>query len=330
MSPDSSRNLEPVRLARRAMATRFEIVLHGEDPTQLRRAGLAALAEVDEIEAQLSLFQPTSEISHINARAALEPIRVTPPVFHLLQQAALLHQQTEGAFDITIAPMVRCWGFMNGSGSWPDPAEVARVRQQVGMQHVILDEANFTVRFDREGVMLDLGAIGKGYAIDRAAATLREAGVTSALLHGGTSTVYAIGRPPDQETWKVAVESPVEGAPRWLAMVPLRDAALSVSAVWGKSFQHEGKTFGHVLDPRSGQPVANAVLAAIALPSATETDALSTALLVVGTGGHEKLAQLRPGMRTLVVSSGADNFRSESKGISLKTPENIVKAPPNV
>jgi len=317
-----------VTLARRAMATRFEIVLHGENAPRLQGAGEEALAEVERIEAQLSIYRPTSELARVNACAARQPVRVSPPVFRLLEQARQLHRESGGAFDITIAPLVRCWGFMNGSGTMPDAAEVARVRRQVGMQHVFLDAENLTVQFDTEGVMLDLGAIGKGYAIDRAAETLREAGVTSALLHGGTSTVYGIGQPPGGDAWKVAIESqPGEGATApWMATVPLQDEALSVSAVWGKFFEHEGKTFGHVLDPRSGQPVANAVLSAVVLPSATETDALSTALLVLGLDGHDKIAQLRPGMRTLVVGASGNNFRAESKEIAIKLRE-IIESP---
>jgi thiamine biosynthesis lipoprotein len=319
--------MQTVTLARHAMATRFEIVLHGENPARLRSAGEEALAEVERMEAQLSIYRPTSEIARVNAGAAREPVRVTPPVFRLLEQARRLHDESGGAFDITIAPLMRCWGFMDGGGSVPDPAEAARVRQQVGMRHVIFNEENLTVQFDCEGVMLDLGAIGKGYAIDQAAETLREAGVTSALLHGGTSTVYGLGKPPEDEAWKVAIESPPgdDAGRQWLATVPLQDEALSVSAVWGKFFEHEGKTFGHVLDPRTGQPVANAVLAAMVLPSATETDALSTALLVVGAEGHEKIAQLRPRMRTLVVGTSADNFRADARGIALKMRESIEK-----
>src|SRR5271170_5500682 len=137
--------MQTVKLARRAMATRFEIVLHGESEAPLRMAGEEALAEVERIEAQLSIFRPTSEIARVNAFAAREPVRVTPPVFRLLEQARRLRLESGGAFDITIAPLVRCWGFVDGSGSWPDPAEVARVRQQVGMEHVLLDEENLTV-----------------------------------------------------------------------------------------------------------------------------------------------------------------------------------------
>jgi FAD:protein FMN transferase len=225
--------MESVRLARHAMATRFEIVLHGENPARLRGAGEEALAEVERLEAQLSIFRPSSELSRVNALAAREPVAVTPAVFRLLEHARRLHDESSGAFDIAVAPLVRCWGFMGGFGSLPDPAELTRARRQSGMAHVVLDAVNLTVRFDGDGVMLDLGAIGKGYAIDKAADVLREAGVTSALLHGGSSTVYGIGRPAGEEAWKVAVESPpAEGAARpWLATVPLSDEALSVSAV---------------------------------------------------------------------------------------------------
>ncbi len=336
-----------VTLALHAMATRFEMVLHGDNPVRLRAAGEEALAEIARLEAQLSLYLATSEIAHLNARAARGPVRVTPSLFALLQQAQQLHRETGGAFDITIAPLVRCWGFLGGSGHWPDPAALAAARASIGVGLVELDPNRLTVRFAREGVMLDLGAIGKGYAIERAADLLREGEVTSALLHGGTSTVYALGHPPEAEHWTVSVEAPrgralgaTDGAvplpegspargeapscrvaaaapPSPLAKVPLRDQAMSVSAVWGRSFEVEGRTFGHVLDPRTGQPVSGAVLAAVVLPSATETDALSTALLVLSAAGHEAIARLRPGMKTLLVATDQERLRVEARGIEV-------------
>ena len=328
-----------VTLARNAMATRFELVLHGEHAVALRAAGEAALDEVDRLENQLSLYRPGSEIAQLNARAAREAVRVTPELFALLQRAQQLHAETGGAFDITVAPLVRCWGFMSGcqgarsdksdgaDGGWHPPAgvpsaeAVAAARANVGLEQLRLNSPDRTVRFAREGVMLDLGAIGKGYAVERAAEILRAAGVKSALLHGGTSTVCAIGSPPGAESWKVAIEQPPAGVwssaftqsevveppeggiPNELpGSLPLRDAALSVSAVWGRSFDAEGKTFGHVIDPRTGWPVENAMLAAVVLGSATETDALSTALLTLGRAGLDGMAKLRPGLRALVVS----------------------------
>src|SRR5262245_34158891 len=105
-----------VTLARNAMATRFELLLHGDDPVSLRAAGEEAFDEIERLEARLSLYRPSSEIAHVNARAAREAVRVTPGVFALLEHAARLHHETNGAFDITIAPLVRCWGFMGGTG----------------------------------------------------------------------------------------------------------------------------------------------------------------------------------------------------------------------
>ena len=317
-----------VTLARHAMATRFELVLQGENPVALRAAGEEALDEIERLEARLSLFRPTSEIAHLNARAAYGPVRVTPEVFSLLQHARKLHAETGGAFDITVAPLVRCWGFMEGSGSLPQPQELAEAQACVGMHLVEFDPGDCTVRFARPGVMLDLGAIGKGYAIEKAAEVLREAGVSSALLHGGTSTVYALGKPAEADAWRVAIENPRSAlrqqageadpdAAHPLTHVPLTDEALSVSAVWGKCFMAEGKLLGHVLDPRSGQPAAGAVLAAIVLPSATETDALSTALLTLGWEGHEQITALRPGMRSLVAGGSDGNFQTRTRGIML-------------
>ena len=303
------------------MATRFEIVLHGENQASLRAAGEEALRLIEQLEAQLSLFSPGSEIAHLNARAARVPVRVTPGLFGLLQHAQKLHEESGGAFDITIAPLVRCWGFMGGDGRMPGPEEVAAARAKVGMRLVQLNPDNCTVQFAGEGVLLDLGSIGKGYAIEGAAEVLREAGITSALLHGGTSTVQAIGQPPGEAFWKIAIETPSpspDTAPTLLATVPLKDEAMSVSGLRENSFQVGGRTFGHIIDPRTGEPAQGTVLAAVVLPSATETDALSTALLTLGSAGHERIASLHPGMRTLVVNESGGQISVEAKGIQVR------------
>ena len=288
------------------MATRFELVLHGDNPVALRAAGEEALDEVARLENQLSLYRPGSEIAQLNARAAREAVQVSPELFDLLQHAQRLYAETDGAFDITIAPLVRCWGFVNNQGKMPSTEAIAAARELVGMHLVQLEASKRTVRFVRAGVMLDLGAIGKGYAVERGAELLREAGVTSALFHGGTSTVCAIGYPPDAATWRVAVESPPDGFGDFsfpeLPLVQLTDESLSVSAVWGRHFRADGRNFGHVIDPRTGQPVEGAWLSAVVLPTATETDAFSTALLTLSSPGLERLAGLRSGLKAMLVS----------------------------
>jgi len=317
-----------VTLARQAMATRFELVLHGSDESVLRAAGEEALDEIARVEDELSYFRPTSQVFRINQEAAHGPVRVAPRLFRLLQQARQLSAESGNTFDITVAPLMRCWGLYTREGRVPEPGELAAARAKTGMNLVDLDDARSTVRFTREGVQLDLGSIGKGYAVERAGELLREAGVTSALLHGGTSTVLAIGTPPDKDGWMIALEHPanVKGSQEHtgvlvlpLAKVSLRDESLSVSAVWGKSFTAADRSYGHVIDPRTGQPTEGALLSAVVLPSATESDALSTMLLTLGPEGFEQVLRLRPGMRALVAGSGTGELplRIQAQGFDL-------------
>jgi len=299
------------------MATRFELVLYGDEPTRLRGAGEDALAEIERIESQLSLYRSDSEVGWINTHATHEPVPVEPRLFRLLQLCARLSDLTDGAFDVTVAPLMRCWGFLDGTGRVPDSRELDAARAITGMHHVQLDEHRSTVRFDREGVELDLGAVGKGYAIERAANILREVGVTSGLLHGGTSTVHAIGVPPDQAAWRVAIRNPVERGDQ-LQTVDLCDSSLSVSAVHGKSFTDGGSEFGHVIDPRTGLAVEGALAAAVTGPSPTECDALSTALLVLGKSWLPTLAERFPGCTGLAAAalSGGRNERASKRTTS--------------
>lgn len=311
-----------VRLALEAMATRFELLLQGDDPVRLRAAGEEALAEIKRLDAKLSFYQPSSVISRINAQAAAHPVRVEPRVFRLLQAAQHLHHATDGAFDLTVAPLMQCWGFVGATGHLPDAEALDAARACTGMHLVTLNEADFTVAFAHPGVKLDLGAIGKGYAIEEASLLLLEAGVTSAFLHGGTSTIHAIGTPYDEPGWNVALTHPevdlgTSNSDHILSVVPLEDEALSVSAVWGKAFEADGKTYGHVLDPRTGHPVQGAVLTAVTGPSATVCDALSTALLVLGDKAQPLIDRLEDRVRAMVITrkDGTNSFEIFQHGM---------------
>lgn len=296
------------KLARAAMRTRFEIVLADEaDPARLRAAAEEALEEIERVEAQLSAYRPDSDLWRVNARAADGPVRVTPHLLSFLQRALRLGEITDGAFDMTVGPLLRCWGFVTGEGEpgVPDDRALTQARALVGMRrNVLLDEAEGTIRFAQPDVRLDPGAIGKGYALERAADLLRDAGIDNALIHGGTSTICALGAPPGRAGWKVAVQHPVQPEAR-LAYVSLRNRALSVSAVHGKSFWAEGRRFGHVVDPRTGRPVEHSVLAAVVSDSPTDTDALSTGLLVLGAAGLARISAERPDADLLIASENS-------------------------
>jgi thiamine biosynthesis lipoprotein len=318
LTPPAPHPFKEVALARKAMATRFEIVLYGDDPVNLRAAGEEALDEIDRIEDQLSFYRPGSEVSALNRRAIHQPTKVSPSVFRLLERGKALSKATDGAFDITVAPLLQCWGFVAGSGRLPDPDVLQRARSVVSMDGVELHPDHFLARFVKKDprieadVQVDLGSIGKGYALERAAEILRENGVTQAFLHGGTSSIVAIGSPPGEEGWKVALQHPAIPS-SLLGTVTLKDTSLSVSGVHGKSFEAGGRWYGHVIDPRTGEPVEGALMAAVALPSATETDALSTALLVLGAAGLQRLAETWPEISARVIVPDANS----EEGVSI-------------
>lgn len=268
-----------VRLAAEAMGTRFEVVLNGDDPSRLRAIGEAALDEVRDWHDRLSLFSSGSFLSYINCHAADQPVRLDDEMFELLAECAEVHAASQGAFDITVAPLMQAWGFHGGAedpGS-PGPERPLSADLPVGAGDIELDAEQRTIRFRRPGIRIDLGGVGKGHALDAAADVLRENGVKCALLHGGTSTVVALGSPPGEDGWRVAL-SRDESPP----MVNLRDACLSVSAPHGRTVEVDGERLGHIIDPTSGSPATSTQLAAVVGPTARLADAWSTALLVLG------------------------------------------------
>jgi FAD:protein FMN transferase len=307
------------------MATRFELVLEGAAPARLRAAGEEAVAAIQRIEAQLSCYRPTSDVGRINAHAATRPVRVAPELFVLLRRARELHDMTGGRFDISTGPLTRLWRDADGGAAAPAPAAVAAARACVGMHLVVLDEASSTVRFARPGVLLDLGAIGKGYALDQAALVLREAGIERALLHGGTSSIYGIGAPAGEAAWRVAIERPDtatdDAARRVLAIVPLRDAALSVSTPRGRTYRTGATSHGHVIDPRTGMPGRGASLAAAVSAVGTDADAIATALLLPDGSGDT--ASWPAGTGVLVVDDAEPGraHRVWCHGMDLFTPQ---------
>lgn len=288
-----------LRLGRRAMGTTFEVVVvgTGDDAARLRAAAEEALALVDRLEEQLSVFLSTSEVSRLNARAAREAVEVEPGLYALLQRALRLHRDTGGAFDVALDPLMEAWGFRGAP-----PRDPRRARRLSGTD--LLDLCDGRVRFRREGVRIDLGGIGKGYALDRAAACLRARGIPCAFLHGGTSTVYALGAPPGEPGWQVGLVDPRDEEHR-LGTLWLRDRALSVSGSQGRVVQKDGRAIGHVIDPRTGRPVERPAAWAVS-PSATETDALSTAFLVLGAKASRAYVGRHPGTGAIVLDEGAE------------------------
>lgn len=287
-----------LRLAIQAMGTRFELVLVAgdakRDEAHLRAAGEEALSKIEEVDRRLSLFRRDSLLAHLNRTAVSRPVSLDADTSDLFMLCDRVHRASGGAFDPTIAPLMRAHGLHDDSSPVPllEPSEA---REHVGWESVLLDPAGPDVRF-ADPTWIDLGGVAKGHGLDLAARSLREAGVQRALLHGGTSTVVALGAAPGEEAWTVAVGSGSE-AP----IARLRDACLSVSAPDGREVSRDGRRISHVLDPRTGKAANHGVRTAAVATSlssgAALADAWSTALLVAG----EELPHL-PELETLFAS----------------------------
>lgn len=294
-------------LRRRAMACEFEVQLAAGRHDGSTEWVLKALDLVEMLENQLTIYRADSEVLRINREAAKGPVDVEPRLFAMFQLAEQLHRETGGAFDVTSGPLSEAWGFSRRQGRLPSDAEIAAALERVGMEKVELDSANCRVAFRRAGVSLHVNSIGKGYALDRMAELLDAAEVGDYLLHGGRSSVLARGDCPasSRAGWTIGVPHPLRPGER-LAEIFLVNQALGTSGSGTQFFEHHGRRFGHLLDPRTGWPVSGIFSATVIAPTAAEADALSTAFYVMGPDEVGAFCARRPEITALLVCLAED------------------------
>jgi thiamine biosynthesis lipoprotein len=288
---------------RAVMACRFEVTMPRGQAVAVA-AGKRALDIAGRIEEQLTVFRETSEVSYINRNAASQAIRVEDSLWELLSRCLDLHRKSDGAFDITSAPLSRCWGFLRRQGRVPDPDEIDKALSVVGCDKLGFDDQARTIRFQLPGVELNFGSIGKGYALDRMARELR-GGVETALLSAGSSSLLAIGAGDLREGgWKIGIRHPFR-KDRRIAVLRLRDCAMSTSGSEEQFFEYQSKRYGHIIDPRSGQPAEGVASATVIAASAELTDALATAFYVGGVELAERFCASNPGVMAIILETGS-------------------------
>jgi thiamine biosynthesis lipoprotein len=291
-----------IRVHRRAMACRFEVALPGEHAADIA-AARDALEEADRLEELLSVFRESSAISQINRAAGTGAVEVAEEVFELLTRCSDLSLATGGAFDITSTPLSRAWGFLRREGRLPSDDEIASARALVGLRHLTLDAAARTAALDRDGMALNLGAIGKGFAVQAMGAALWGRGVRHALVSAGGSSVIALGGP--DRGWRVDVM----GGPlrQRLMGLRLRNAALGTSGAGEQFIEVNGTRYGHVIDPRTGWPASGVLSAAVVTADAATADALATAFFVGGLDLARRYCDSHPGTLALVTPDDGSN-----------------------
>ncbi len=274
-------------VGREAMGCRFETVFNAGEVPEATELGIAFLDCIDAIESHISIYRESSELSRINAAAGAW-VAASPDTIALLTLAREISSRTGGGFDIASGSLVEAWGFLKRQGRTPSPVELTAARAASGTQFMEIDEAGGRVRLLTPRTSLNPGGIGKGWALDRGLEVLVAAGVPSVLVHGGQSSVRAMGTQgpslPGRAGWKVGLRHPLRPTRR-LAMITLINCALGTSGSGTQFFIEHGRRLGHILDPRTGTPAEGVHSATVFAESAAEADALATALYVLGEEG---------------------------------------------
>ena len=259
------------RFSHEAMATTFEVIVVHDDEKYARQAAAAAFEEVNRLEGELSRFIENSDVSRINNLPANQPLILGLDAFECLQLSRRIYAETDGAFDVTIGPLLSCWRNVDGSPRVPSREELDNARRCTGTNLLRLDEEEHTIELLAAPVQVDLGGIGKGYAVDRMAELLREWSIDAALISGGYSSVLALDGPPETNGWPLTLSNP-GNRKEILARPNLQNRALGSSGI------QKGR---HIIDPRTMQPVKNRYAAWSSAPDAATADALSTAFMVM-------------------------------------------------
>ena len=265
------------------MGTTFSVVLYGDRHDRMEAAANAAFEEAQRLDNLLSVYRPASAWSEINRLAGQRPVVVSPEVFTLISKCLHYSRRSQGSFDITVGPLMKTWGFFKGSGRLPGPDEVAAALNKVGYRHLRLNSAGHTVRFEIEGMEINPGGIGKGYAVDCMVAVLRKRGFDTALVMASSSSIYGMGAPPDEARgWRIDIRNPKRPRRHSATEVFLKDRALSTSGGYAQTFAADGKVFSHLIDPRTGFPAQGRLLVSVTAPRAIDSEAWTKPFFIHG------------------------------------------------
>jgi thiamine biosynthesis lipoprotein len=305
--------LQEVREVHYQMGTFLELILWHLEPEVAKRIIREAAQEVHRLDEILSNFDPDSSVSRLNQQAGKGKTSVPAELYELLEIAQRFSATTSGDFDITVGPLMELWRETSSLGRLPDRDTLANVLAQVGYEKLKLYHNDREAELLLPGMKIDLGGIGKGYAVDWVADRFKAAGIRSALINFGGSSIYALGTPPGQQGWEIAIQG-TDG--RLRAMIHLRDMALSTSGSMGKFWTIGGKRYGHLIDPTNGMPVSESRMATVITSTATTAEALTKPLVLRGKTALRLVARFA-GTEAIVMPENGPLFFSD--GFKAKT-----------
>eukprot|EP01093_Parvamoeba_rugata_P006308 TRINITY_DN1982_c0_g1_i2.p1 TRINITY_DN1982_c0_g1~~TRINITY_DN1982_c0_g1_i2.p1 ORF type:complete len:315 (+),score=77.20 TRINITY_DN1982_c0_g1_i2:1326-2270(+) len=304
---------EPYKRTLKLMGSRFDITVVANDSIQANKHIDTAVAEISRIEKLISSWDQNSQTSEINRNAGIKPVRVDAELFNLIERAIGISKLTDGAFDISYASMDNIWKFDGSMTTMPSEKEITASVEKVGYQNIVLDKNKSTIYLKLKGMKIGFGAIGKGYAADKAKTLLMSKGVTSGIINA-SGDMNTWGKQTNGEDWKVAITNPMNKN-KVFALLPITNGAVVTSGNYEKYVNFNGKRYTHIIDPRTGYPSTGIISVTVFAPKAELADALATSVFVMGKeAGLDRINQL-PKIECIIIDD--DGNISKSKNIEI-------------
>nr|WP_319512335.1 FAD:protein FMN transferase [uncultured Draconibacterium sp.] len=306
---------QPYKRTLKLMGSRFDITVVANSEQEGNGYIDMAVEEIQRIEKLISSWDANSETSAINKNAGIQPVKVSPELFALIERAIRISELTDGAFDISYASMDRIWQFDGSMTAMPSEATIAASVAKVGYQNIVLDKEVSTVFLKKEGMKIGFGAVGKGYAADKAKALLMSKGVSAGIINA-SGDMNTWGKQPDGSYWKVAITNPMN-KDKAFALLPIKNGAVVTSGDYEKYVKFNGIRYAHIIDPRTGYPAHGIISATVFAPKAELADALATSVFVMGIDvGLDRINQL-PQIECIIVDDEGNIHQSDN--IEIKT-----------
>lgn len=292
------------------MGSRFDVTVVARDSITASAHIDTAIAEIDRIEKLISSWDENSQTSKINKYAGIKPVKVDDELFKLIERAIEISKLTDGAFDISYASMDKIWKFDGSMTEMPTDEEIKASVAKVGYKNILLDKLNSTVFLKIEGMKIGFGAIGKGYAADKAKDLLISKGVVSGIINA-SGDMNTWGKQPDGSEWKIAITNPLNKN-KAFALLPITNGAVVTSGNYEKYVSFNGKRYSHIIDPRTGYPSSGIISVTVFAPKAELADALATSIFVMGKeAGLDRINQL-PKIECIIIDESGNISRSKN------------------
>jgi thiamine biosynthesis lipoprotein ApbE len=289
---ESNPDIKLLKQTRMIMGTFAEVSIYSNDEKTAGKAIEESLNEMERMDRIMSNYKNDSELSKVNKKAVKSPVPCNGELLDVIEQSQYYSELSGGAFDITVSPIVALWGFFREKGHIPPDKEIEKILPAVSYKNIVINKSNdpkkpVTIFFKNTQTQIDLGAIGKGYAVDKALEIIRKYGINNVCINLG-GNIYVLGTPPGKNAWKIGVQHP-RNVNEVLGYLELKNEATATSGDYERFFEFNGKRYSHIINPQTGRPVSGTIATTIVAPTGTEVDALSTSVFVLG---HEKGMEL--------------------------------------